>query len=190
MAEESFLLSWFLLGEITVEVANKSKIALCLALSICLFCSCTTNKLDIFGYLPLQTMASTGNSFSTSIMFLPIFLMSILSVHNTYQLELTIMHTNDVHARYEEFDKGTVKCDRREDKQPVCYGGVARRATMVKQIRDEVGDNVLFLDGGDQFQGTLWFYVYEGHSASFFMNKLGYDVMVSFFLSFFSFALF
>ena len=124
-------------------------------------------------------MASTGNSVSSSTKFLPIFLILIVSVQNTYQLELTIIHTNDVHARYEEFDKGTVKCDRDEE-NVTCYGGVARRATMVKQIRDEVGDNVLFLDGGDQFQGTLWFYVYEGHSASFFMNKLGYDVMVSF----------
>lgn len=32
---------------------------------------------------------------------------------------------------------------------------------------------------GDQFQGTLWFYVYKGMAAGHFMNKAKYDVMVS-----------
>ena len=49
---------------------------------------------------------------------------------------------------------------------------------MVKQIRNEV-NNVLFLDGGDQFQGTLWFYVHRGKATAHFVNMLGYDVMVS-----------
>ena len=160
-----------------MEIVNKPKITYVWLLAFACLLLCSTNKLDIFGYLPIETMASSGNSFPSSTKFLRIFVMLIISVQNTYQLELTILHTNDVHARYEEFDRGTLKCNR--DGYETCYGGVARRATMVKQIRDEMGDSVLFLDGGDQFEGTLWFYVYDGHSASFFMNKLGYDVMVS-----------
>lgn len=39
--------------------------------------------------------------------------------------------------------------------------------------------NVLFLDAGDQFQGTVWFNYYKGAEAAHFMNNLGYDVMVN-----------
>ena len=40
-------------------------------------------------------------------------------------------------------------------------------------------DNVLLLDGGDQFQGTFWFQVYRGQASAQFMRRLGYDAMVS-----------
>lgn len=41
--------------------------------------------------------------------------------------------------------------------------------------------NVLLLDAGDQFQGTVWFNYYKGAEAAHFMNKLGYDAMVNMF---------
>lgn len=44
--------------------------------------------------------------------------------------------------------------------------------------------NVLFLDAGDQFQGTVWFNYYKGAEAAHFMNKLGYDAMVNIFIFF------
>ena len=37
---------------------------------------------------------------------------------------------------------------------------------------------VLLLDGGDQYQGTVWFYLYQGRAASYFTNELQYDAMV------------
>ena len=61
-----------------------------------------------------------------------------------------------------------------------CYGGVARRQTVIKRIR-KTHPNVLLLDAGDQFQGTVWFTIYEGSASSFFMNQLSYDVMVRIF---------
>lgn len=45
--------------------------------------------------------------------------------------------------------------------------------------------NVLFLDAGDQFQGTVWFNYYKGAEAAHFMNKLGYNAMVNDYLSVF-----
>ena len=39
-------------------------------------------------------------------------------------------------------------------------------------------DNVLLLDAGDQFQGTIWFSYYQGEVAAHFMERLGYDAMV------------
>ena len=39
-------------------------------------------------------------------------------------------------------------------------------------------DNVLLLDAGDQFQGTIWFLYYQGDVTAHFMKRLGYDAMV------------
>uniref|UniRef100_A0A671URS3 5'-nucleotidase n=1 Tax=Sparus aurata TaxID=8175 RepID=A0A671URS3_SPAAU len=57
-----------------------------------------------------------------------------------------------------------------------CFAGVARRATMIKRIRSSES-NVLLLDAGDQFQGSVWFNFYKGAEAAHFMNKLQYDAM-------------
>ncbi|KAG1925892.1 bifunctional metallophosphatase/5'-nucleotidase [Pimephales promelas] len=87
------------------------------------------------------------------------------------EFELTLLHTNDVHARVEETNRDSGKCS----KAP-CFAGVARRFTKIKEVRT-TEKNVLLLDAGDQFQGTVWFNFYKGAEAAYFMNKLGYDAM-------------
>ncbi|XP_056103544.1 5'-nucleotidase [Rhinichthys klamathensis goyatoka] len=87
------------------------------------------------------------------------------------EFELTLLHTNDVHARVEETNRDSGKCS----KAP-CFAGVARRFTKIKEVRTKE-KNVLLLDAGDQFQGTVWFNFYKGAEAAYFMNKLGYDAM-------------
>ncbi|XP_040921150.1 5'-nucleotidase [Toxotes jaculatrix] len=86
--------------------------------------------------------------------------------------DLVLLHTNDVHARVEETNKHSGKCTKGGE----CFAGVARRATMIKRIRSSES-NVLLLDAGDQFQGTVWFNYYKGAEAAHFMNKLRYDAM-------------
>lgn len=86
--------------------------------------------------------------------------------------ELTILHTNDVHSRLEQTSDDSTKCLNAS----LCVGGVARLFTKVQQIRKEE-PNVLFLDAGDQYQGTIWFTVYKGLEVAHFMNLLGYDAM-------------
>lgn len=88
--------------------------------------------------------------------------------------EVTLLHTNDNHARIEETSEDSGKCSARGP----CFAGVARRFTKVSEIRKKE-KNVLFLDAGDQFQGTVWFNYYKGAEAAHFMNKLGYDAMVN-----------
>lgn len=88
--------------------------------------------------------------------------------------EVTLLHTNDNHARIEETSVDSGKCSSRGP----CFAGVARRFTKVSDIRKRE-KNVLFLDAGDQFQGTVWFNYYKGAEAAHFMNKLGYDAMVN-----------
>ncbi|MDO8494504.1 MAG: bifunctional metallophosphatase/5'-nucleotidase [Deltaproteobacteria bacterium] len=89
---------------------------------------------------------------------------------------LTILHTNDVHARVLEFTASGSNCSAKDSKEGKCFGGVARRATKINEIRAKK-KNVLLLDGGDQFQGSLFYTQYKGKEAAVFMNLLGYDAM-------------
>ncbi|XP_068609827.1 snake venom 5'-nucleotidase-like [Brachionichthys hirsutus] len=94
------------------------------------------------------------------------------SVSPSAAWDLVLLHTNDVHARVEETGPMSGKC--RPDRG--CFAGVARRATAVRRIRIP-GTNVLLLDAGDQFQGSVWFNHYKGAEAAHFMNRLRYDAM-------------
>ncbi|WP_010135683.1 bifunctional metallophosphatase/5'-nucleotidase [Ochrovirga pacifica] len=83
------------------------------------------------------------------------------------QRHLTILHTNDTHSHIEPF-------------KPTHYrnaskGGVAKRATLVQQIRKE-NPNTLLLDAGDIFQGTPYFNYFGGALEFQLMSKLQYDV--------------
>lgn len=107
----------------------------------------------------------------------------VLTVLVTHVLcyDITILHTNDVHARFVQFNNYGTDCSDEDSADGKCFGGVARRQTKVKDIFKSHGrDNVLFMDAGDQFMGTLWFTVYRGMAAAQFMNELDYDVMVTF----------
>jgi 5'-nucleotidase len=103
---------------------------------------------------------------SLLVMFLP----QVGLAQGTFSL--TILHTNDTHSHLEEFDNYGGSCDEDE----TCYGGVARRNYQINMIR-EGGGNVLLVDGGDAFQGTLYFNEYHGVANLHFMNHLGYQGM-------------
>lgn len=75
---------------------------------------------------------------------------------------LTILHTNDTHAAHQPQSSGD--------------GGVARQAAVVNQIRGQVS-NVLLLDAGDRFTGSLFHTQYLGQDQVQIMNLLGYDAM-------------
>lgn len=90
--------------------------------------------------------------------------------------KLTILHTNDFHARFEPISKYDSGCSAEDNTEGKCFGGSARLVTAVKDARDR-SDNSILVDGGDQFQGTLFYTYYKGVMAAEFMNKLGYDAM-------------
>uniref|UniRef100_A0A8D3E5W7 5'-nucleotidase n=1 Tax=Scophthalmus maximus TaxID=52904 RepID=A0A8D3E5W7_SCOMX len=94
------------------------------------------------------------------------------SVSPSAAWDLVLLHTNDVHARVEETTEHSGKCVGSSQ----CFAGVARRATEVQRVRGSES-NVLLLDAGDQFQGTVWFNYYRGAEAAHFMNRLRYDAM-------------
>lgn len=80
---------------------------------------------------------------------------------------LTILHTNDTHSHIEPFPAN--------DPRNANRGGVARRATMVEEIRRE-NPNTLLLDAGDIFQGTPYFNFFGGELEFKLMSMLGYNV--------------
>lgn len=81
-------------------------------------------------------------------------------------VQLTILHTNDVHSRIEPFPMDGTRNQG--------LGGVARRAALVKTIRQEQ-NNVLLLDAGDIFQGTPYFNLFGGELEMQLMSNMGYD---------------
>ncbi len=89
---------------------------------------------------------------------------------------LTILHTNDFHARFEPISKYDSGCGEEDNLAGECFGGSARLVTALADARARTNNSIL-VDGGDQFQGTLFYTYYKGALAAEMMNKLGYDAM-------------
>ena len=90
--------------------------------------------------------------------------------------KLTILHTNDFHSRFEPINKYDSGCNAEDNTEGKCFGGSARLVTAVNEARGRA-ENSILVDGGDQFQGSLFYTYYKGKVAAEFMNKLGYDAM-------------
>lgn len=89
-----------------------------------------------------------------------------LSFSENSKKHITILHTNDVHSHIEAFGPN--------DPRNANMGGIARRATLIGQIRNE-NPNTLLLDAGDIFQGTPFFNFYGGELEFKLMSMLKYD---------------
>lgn len=93
---------------------------------------------------------------------------SSLFPRHTSENKLTILYTNDTHARLDPFPDNA--------REFAGLGGIARRANLVKEIRQRE-KHVLLLDAGDVFQGTPWFDVYGGEVDLRLMSEMKYDAM-------------
>jgi len=89
---------------------------------------------------------------------------------------LTILHTNDFHARFEPISKYDGPCGAEDNTAGECFGGSGRLVTAIAEARAR-SNNAILVDGGDQFQGTLFYTYYKGALAAEMMNKMGYDAM-------------
>jgi len=81
---------------------------------------------------------------------------------------ITILHTNDTHSQIDPIPDN--------DPRYAGKGGVARRATLVKEVRKQ-NPNTLMVDAGDVFQGTPYFNFYKGEVEYKSMSMIGYDVV-------------
>ncbi|MCC1484795.1 bifunctional metallophosphatase/5'-nucleotidase [Winogradskyella immobilis] len=90
-----------------------------------------------------------------------------LSSFSAKTKKITILHTNDVHSHIDPFGPN--------DGRNANKGGVARRATLIENVRRE-NSNTLLLDAGDIFQGTPYFNYYGGELEFKLMSMLKYDL--------------
>ncbi|MCJ7994046.1 5'-nucleotidase C-terminal domain-containing protein [Rhizobium cremeum] len=92
--------------------------------------------------------------------------------------ELNILHINDFHSRIEAINKFDSTCSEEEAAKNECFGGIARMKTAIDTRRNELaGKNILTLDAGDQFQGSLFYTTYKSAPIAEFMNGIGFDAM-------------
>ncbi len=103
---------------------------------------------------------------SAAATFLTLGGFSLQSFEKKTSKHITILHTNDTHSHIEPFPANH---HRNPNK-----GGVARRATLIENIRRE-NPNTLLLDAGDIFQGTPYFNFYGGELEFKLMSMLKYD---------------
>lgn len=93
---------------------------------------------------------------------------------------LNILHINDLHSRIEAINKYDSNCSTEEEGKGECLGGIARVATKINERRNALkseNKNVIVLDAGDQFQGSLFYPTYKGKDTVEFMNAIGFDAM-------------
>ncbi len=91
---------------------------------------------------------------------------------------LHIVHINDLHSRIEPINKYDSTCKAEDNAEGKCFGGYARVATKIAELREQLkGENLLVLDAGDQYQGSLMYTTYKGDVEIEMMEKIGFDVM-------------
>jgi 5'-nucleotidase / UDP-sugar diphosphatase len=111
--------------------------------------------------------------FFCSFLLLPALLLA-------QQVSLTILHTNDTHSHLLPFSYPSIAppgSDIASLKVRANIGGIARRSTLVKRLREELekkGSAVWLMDAGDFSDGTPFSTVYHGEADAAAMNAAGY----------------
>lgn len=80
---------------------------------------------------------------------------------------------NDFFKRFEETNEASNDCKAGEK----CIGGYARLVTMVKQL-NRTNLNPIYVNAGDNFQGTIWYNTGRWNVTNEFFNMLPADAMV------------
>ncbi|RWD33504.1 bifunctional UDP-sugar hydrolase/5'-nucleotidase, partial [Mesorhizobium sp.] len=91
---------------------------------------------------------------------------------------LNILHFNDWHSRIEGNNKYESTCSAEEETKGECIGGAGRLVTAIAQERKKLdGQNVLLLNAGDSFQGSLFYITYKGAAEEEFLNQIKPDAV-------------
>ncbi|XP_045479612.1 apyrase-like [Harmonia axyridis] len=92
---------------------------------------------------------------------------------DTETFELSVIHINDFHARFEQTNTAGGKCK----KETACIAGLGRIKTEINEILAEK-PNSLVLNGGDNFQGTLYYNIFKYNITAHFLNTIPFDAVV------------
>jgi len=107
--------------------------------------------------------------------FLPFYLFAFLCFTPSEAVakkhkQLVILHTNDAHSCVMPLNPNL------DNKELAGRGGFLRRATMVKEQRQQHPDLLLF-DSGDFSQGSGYYTLFKGEVEIGLMNEMGYDAV-------------
>lgn len=94
------------------------------------------------------------------------------SIANHELFELSIIHISDFHARFDEVNEKALPCSPSD----VCIGGYARVKTVVDYLKTN-RRNSIYLNAGDNFQGTFWYNLLRHKVTSHFLNLLPADAI-------------
>ncbi|XP_043949456.1 apyrase isoform X1 [Drosophila biarmipes] len=87
---------------------------------------------------------------------------------------VSIIHINDLHARFEATDTSGGTCDEGEE----CIGGYPRTVYTVRRLLREQADlNPIYINAGDSFQGTLWYNIGRWNVTQQLLNILPAEAM-------------
>ncbi|XP_050080426.1 apyrase-like [Anopheles maculipalpis] len=87
---------------------------------------------------------------------------------------LTFIHINDLHARFDETSQKSTDCTKPQE----CIAGIARVYHTIKKLKKDYEKlNPLYLNAGDNFQGTLWYNLLRWNVTAHLIKKLPPDVM-------------
>nr|XP_027229020.1 5'-nucleotidase-like [Penaeus vannamei] len=138
-------------------------------------------------FTPPSSTSSSSHFFPRLLLHFPLFLLLLLLVvvsprttlaqDTKDDLELTLLHLNDFHARFEETNVYSGRCTEGDREKNRCYGGFHRISTSLQHFRS-TKPNVLFLAAGDYYQGTVWYTIHKWRALAHFLNLIGQDAMV------------
>lgn len=89
---------------------------------------------------------------------------------------VSIIHINDVHARFEETNELSSACKDGEK----CIGGYARAVTIIKELmakHQHQHTNPIYLNAGDSFQGSPWYTCGRWNVTAEMFNLLNADAI-------------
>lgn len=89
-------------------------------------------------------------------------------------IRLSFIHTSDIHSRLFPYNFSPNGFDRADGLTIPPYGGIARIATLAKQIRS-TSSRSLWLDSGDCFQGAPVFNLFKGEAEMRALSLAGMD---------------
>ncbi|CAH0545942.1 unnamed protein product [Brassicogethes aeneus] len=84
--------------------------------------------------------------------------------------KLHVVHLNDFHSRFDEVNLKGRECT----KNDTCVGGYSRLYKQIMSLKEK-DPNILLLNAGDNFQGSMWYSVYKWDVIRHFMEKFQFD---------------
>ncbi|KAL6953564.1 5'-nucleotidase [Sarracenia purpurea var. burkii] len=116
-------------------------------------------------------------SFATRSLVYVSILLFVLVIGVKCDFEILVLHTNDMHSRFDETD---VKGDPIQNTGEPVFGGFARLKKAVDEARAEAeSQNIssVFLNAGDTFQGTAFYTMLKDQVVSSLIPLIGIEAM-------------